>query len=45
MSPAISTDEMYSLLFAPVEEEMVGDPSYLVAIIVEFLRRYVILYI
>ncbi|XP_011039489.1 PREDICTED: uncharacterized protein C18orf8 [Populus euphratica] len=37
-SPAISTDEMYSLLFAPVEEEMVGDPSYLVAIIVEFLR-------
>jgi hypothetical protein len=24
---------------------MVGDPSYLVAIIVEFLRRYVILYI
>ncbi|KAH8485529.1 hypothetical protein H0E87_027097 [Populus deltoides] len=41
MSPAISTDEMYSLLFAPVEEEMVGDPSYLVAIIVEFLRSCV----
>ncbi|KAJ6316596.1 hypothetical protein OIU78_019806 [Salix suchowensis] len=34
----LSVDEMYSLLFAPVEEEMVGDPSYLVAIIVEFLR-------
>ncbi|KAJ6864574.1 hypothetical protein NC651_035202 [Populus alba x Populus x berolinensis] len=41
MSAAISTDEMYSLLFAPVEEEMVGDPSYLVAIIVEFLRSCV----
>lgn len=40
-SPAISPDEMYSLIFSPVEEEMVGDPSYLVAIIVEFLRRYV----
>ncbi|KAJ6778628.1 COLON CANCER-ASSOCIATED PROTEIN MIC1 [Salix koriyanagi] len=38
ISPSISVDEMYSLLFAPVEEEMVGDPSYLVAIIVEFLR-------
>lgn len=37
-SPAISPDEMYSFVFAPVEEEMVGDPSYLVAIIVEFLR-------
>lgn len=38
-SPAISTDEIYSFVFAPVEEEMVGDPSYLVTIIVEFLRR------
>ncbi|PRQ44424.1 putative colon cancer-associated Mic1, WD40/YVTN repeat-like-containing domain-containing protein [Rosa chinensis] len=37
-SPAISPDEMYSFVFAPVEEEMVGEPSYLVAIIVEFLR-------
>uniref|UniRef100_A0A2P2KVP9 Uncharacterized protein MANES_09G038300 n=1 Tax=Rhizophora mucronata TaxID=61149 RepID=A0A2P2KVP9_RHIMU len=37
-SPAISPDEMYSSVFAPVEEEMEGDPSYLVAIIVEFLR-------
>ncbi|XP_041024360.1 uncharacterized protein LOC121265011 [Juglans microcarpa x Juglans regia] len=36
-SPAISPDEMYDFVFAPVEE-MVGDPSYLVAIIVEFLR-------
>lgn len=41
-SPAISPDEMYSFVFAPVEEEMVGEPSYLVAIIVEFLRRYAI---
>ncbi|KAL6138208.1 hypothetical protein ACLB2K_063491 [Fragaria x ananassa] len=38
-SPAISPDEMYSFVFSPVEEEMVGEPSYLVAIIVEFLRR------
>ncbi|EEF27945.1 conserved hypothetical protein [Ricinus communis] len=37
-SPAISPDEMYSFVFAPVEEEMVGEPSYLVSIIVEFLR-------
>ncbi|KAG7961677.1 hypothetical protein I3843_09G028000 [Carya illinoinensis] len=37
-SPAIAPDEMYGFVFAPVEEEMVGDPSYLVAIIVEFLR-------
>lgn len=39
-SPAISPDEMYSFVFAPVDEEMVGDPSYLVTIIVEFLHRY-----
>lgn len=38
-SPAISPDEMYSFVFAPVEEEMVGEPSYLVSVIVEFLRR------
>ncbi|KAH7511104.1 hypothetical protein JRO89_XSUnG0223700 [Xanthoceras sorbifolium] len=37
-SPAISPDEMYRFVFAPAEEEMVGDPSYLVSIIVEFLR-------
>ncbi|XP_050228080.1 uncharacterized protein LOC126677480 [Mercurialis annua] len=37
-SPAVSPDEMYSFVFAPVEEELVGDPSYLVSIIVEFLR-------
>ncbi|XP_042514586.1 uncharacterized protein LOC122089150 [Macadamia integrifolia] len=37
-SPAISPDEMYSFVFAPVEEEMAGDPSYLVAIIVEYFR-------
>ena len=38
-SPAISPDEMFSYVFAPVDEEMVGEPSYLVSIIVEFLRR------
>ncbi|XP_057983355.1 uncharacterized protein LOC131168135 isoform X2 [Malania oleifera] len=38
ISAAISPDEMYSFVFAPVEEEMTGDPSYLIAIIVEFLR-------
>lgn len=37
-SAAISPDEMYISVFAPVDEEMTGDPSYLVAIIVEFLR-------
>lgn len=42
-SPAISPDQMYSFIFAPIEEEMVGDPSYLVAIIIEFLHRYAVL--
>lgn len=42
-SPAISPDEMYSFVFAPIEEEMVGDPSYLVAIVIEFLHRYAVL--
>ncbi|XP_028777547.1 regulator of MON1-CCZ1 complex [Neltuma alba] len=37
-SPAISPDEMYSFVFAPVDEETVGDPSYLVTIIIEFLH-------
>ncbi|KAK4372706.1 hypothetical protein RND71_008090 [Anisodus tanguticus] len=41
-SAAISPDDLCSFLFAPVEEEMAGDASYLVAIIVEFLRRYTI---
>lgn len=41
-SAAISPDEMYSFVFSPVDEEMVGDPSYLVAIIIEFLYRYAI---
>lgn len=39
-SPAISPNEMHRFIFAPVEE-MLGDPSYLVSIIVEFLHRYV----
>lgn len=37
-SAAISPDEIYSFIFSPVDEEMVGDPSYLVAIIIEFLH-------
>ncbi|KAG4916034.1 hypothetical protein JHK87_053591 [Glycine soja] len=37
-SAAVSPDEMYSFVFSPVDEEMVGDPSYLVAIIIEFLH-------
>ncbi|XP_024923255.1 uncharacterized protein LOC107434407 isoform X2 [Ziziphus jujuba] len=37
-SPAVSPDEIYRFIFAPAEEEMVGDPSYLVSIMVEFLR-------
>ncbi|XP_062113148.1 uncharacterized protein LOC133824288 [Humulus lupulus] len=41
-SPAISPDEIYRFVFAPVEEEMVGDPSYLIAIIVEFLHSAIL---
>lgn len=37
-SAAISPDDLCSFVFASVEEEMAGDASYLVAIIVEFLR-------
>lgn len=44
-SPAISPDEMYSFVFCPVEEEMAGDPSYLVAIMIEFLRRYAFIFL
>lgn len=43
-SPSISPDEMYSFVFAPIEEEIVGDLSYLLAIIIEFLRRYSIFF-
>lgn len=38
-SAATSPADLYSCVFAQVEEEMTGDGSYLVAIIVEFLRR------
>ncbi|CDP10177.1 unnamed protein product [Coffea canephora] len=38
-SAVISPDDLYSSVFALVEEEMIGDASYLVAIIIEFLRR------
>lgn len=38
-SPAISPDELYKFVFASVEEIMVEESEYLVAIITEFLRR------
>lgn len=38
-SAATSPADLYSCVFAQVEEEIAGDGSYLVAIIVEFLRR------
>ena len=38
-SPAISPDELYKFVFASVEETMVDESDYLVAIITEFLRR------
>lgn len=37
-SPAISPDELYKFVFASVEEVMVEESDYLVAIITEFLR-------
>ncbi|CAH9068234.1 unnamed protein product [Cuscuta epithymum] len=37
-SAAISLDDMYTFVFSPVEEEMAGDASYLVGIIIEVLR-------
>ncbi|XP_078163983.1 C18orf8 [Carex rostrata] len=37
-SVAISPDEMHRFVFTLVEDEMSGDPSYLVSVIVEFLR-------
>eukprot|EP01018_Ginkgo_biloba_P005092 Gb_13564 [translate_table: standard] len=37
-STIISPDEMYKNVFALVEEEMAGDPMYLVALIVEYFR-------
>lgn len=40
-SVAISPDEMHRFVFTLVEDEMSGDPSYLVSVIVEFLRRCV----
>lgn len=35
---AISPDEMYHFVFAIVEDEMGGDPAYMISIIIEFLR-------
>ncbi|KAJ0249429.1 Mic1 domain-containing protein [Hirschfeldia incana] len=37
-SPAISPDELYKFVFASVEETMIEESDYLVAIITEFLR-------
>ncbi|KAH0881049.1 hypothetical protein HID58_068443 [Brassica napus] len=37
-SPAISPDELYKFVFASVEEMMVDESDYLVAIVTEFLR-------
>ncbi|XP_039021615.1 regulator of MON1-CCZ1 complex-like [Hibiscus syriacus] len=39
-SPAISPNEMYRFVFAPIKEEMTGEPSYLVSIILELFRSY-----
>jgi hypothetical protein len=38
---AISPFEMYRFVFALLEDEMSADPSYMVSVIIEFLRRYV----
>ncbi|KAL8108853.1 hypothetical protein AgCh_025091 [Apium graveolens] len=40
-SAAITSDKMYSFVFAPVEEEMSGDSFYLASVIIEFLRSAV----
>lgn len=37
-SAAISPDELCYNVFAMIEEEMSGDPAYLVAVVIEFLR-------
>ncbi|GJM84447.1 hypothetical protein PR202_ga00117 [Eleusine coracana subsp. coracana] len=37
-SVAISPAEMFQSVFALVEDEMMGDPGYLIAVIMEFLR-------
>lgn len=37
-SPAVSPDEMYNLVFSPIEEEMTGDPAYMVSVLVEYFR-------
>ncbi|CAN6311231.1 unnamed protein product [Urochloa humidicola] len=37
-SVAISPIEMFQFVFALVEDEMMGDPAYLTAVIMEFLR-------
>jgi len=39
-SVAISPIEMFHSVFVLVEDEMMGDPAYLIAIIMEFLRRF-----
>jgi regulator of MON1-CCZ1 complex len=39
-SVAISPTELFQSVFALVEDEMMGDPGYLIAVSMEFLRRY-----
>jgi hypothetical protein len=41
-SVAISPIEMFQYVFLLVEDEMMGDPAYLIAVIMEFLRRYLL---
>ncbi|GKF11950.1 hypothetical protein Tco_0049876, partial [Tanacetum coccineum] len=38
-SVAIPPDELYSYVFASLDEEMIADASYLFSIIVKFIRR------
>ncbi|KAL9258990.1 Regulator of MON1-CCZ1 complex-like protein [Drosera capensis] len=38
-SSAISPDDIYCHVLAPVDDKMAGDPAYLVAILVEFLCK------
>lgn len=37
-SPAVSPDEMYNLVFSHIEDEMSGEPTYMVSILVEYFR-------
>jgi hypothetical protein len=41
-SVTISPIEMFQSVFLLVEDEMMGDPAYLIVVIMEFLRRYLV---